>query len=167
MLKLYKNFYFEGHEVNQPFGKKDRSVPHGAEIQSGAPLVRAVMGKKTRTGTGRRTILQLSPPGPNRSATGAAREDGVASGSEGGRERDQYSKRINSSVLESDAQNMELDETILRQNTVWKTGLFSKLVGLHLQHLTIHNKNMTFVLLWYKLHCLVITYTLCGSGRTF
>ncbi|XP_077067101.1 formin-binding protein 4 [Siphateles boraxobius] len=37
------------------------------------------MGKKTRTGTGRRTILQLSPPGPNRSAT---REDGVASGSE-------------------------------------------------------------------------------------
>ncbi|XP_067293343.1 formin-binding protein 4 [Pseudorasbora parva] len=40
------------------------------------------MGKKTRTGTGRRTILQLSPPGPNRIATGAAREDGVASGSE-------------------------------------------------------------------------------------
>ncbi|XP_016423775.1 formin-binding protein 4-like [Sinocyclocheilus rhinocerous] len=40
------------------------------------------MGKKTRTGTGRRTILQLSPPGPTRSATGAAREDGVGSGSE-------------------------------------------------------------------------------------
>ncbi|KAL1247625.1 hypothetical protein QQF64_023001 [Cirrhinus molitorella] len=40
------------------------------------------MGKKTRTGTGRRTILQLSPPGPNRIATGAAREDGVGSGSE-------------------------------------------------------------------------------------
>ncbi|XP_073688039.1 formin-binding protein 4 [Garra rufa] len=40
------------------------------------------MGKKTRTGTGRRTILQLSPPGPNRSATGTAREDGVGSGSE-------------------------------------------------------------------------------------
>ncbi|XP_051979232.1 formin-binding protein 4-like isoform X1 [Xyrauchen texanus] len=38
------------------------------------------MGKKTRTG--RRTILQLSPPAPNRSATGAAREDGVGSGSE-------------------------------------------------------------------------------------
>uniref|UniRef100_A0A9J7YFC8 Formin binding protein 4 n=2 Tax=Cyprinus carpio TaxID=7962 RepID=A0A9J7YFC8_CYPCA len=42
------------------------------------------MGKKTRTGTGRRTILQLSPPGPTRSATGAAREDGVGSGSEEG-----------------------------------------------------------------------------------
>ncbi|XP_026094894.1 formin-binding protein 4-like [Carassius auratus] len=41
------------------------------------------MGKKTRTGTGRRTILQLSPPGPTRSAPGAAREDGVGSGSEG------------------------------------------------------------------------------------
>lgn len=40
------------------------------------------MGKKTRAGTGRRTILQLSPPGPNRSATGTAREDGAASGSE-------------------------------------------------------------------------------------
>ncbi|XP_051545383.1 formin-binding protein 4-like [Myxocyprinus asiaticus] len=40
------------------------------------------MGKKTRTGTGRRTILQLSPPRPNRNATGAAREDGVGSGSE-------------------------------------------------------------------------------------
>uniref|UniRef100_A0A672RQG5 Formin-binding protein 4-like n=1 Tax=Sinocyclocheilus grahami TaxID=75366 RepID=A0A672RQG5_SINGR len=40
------------------------------------------MGKKTRTGTGRRTILQLSPQGPTRTATGAAREDGVGSGSE-------------------------------------------------------------------------------------
>ncbi|XP_016145802.1 formin-binding protein 4-like [Sinocyclocheilus grahami] len=40
------------------------------------------MGKKTRAGTGRRTILQLSPPGPTRGATAAAREDGVGSGSE-------------------------------------------------------------------------------------
>lgn len=40
------------------------------------------MGKKTRGGTGRRTILQLSPPGPNRSATGATREEGLGSGSE-------------------------------------------------------------------------------------
>uniref|UniRef100_A0A8C1QBK3 Formin binding protein 4 n=1 Tax=Cyprinus carpio TaxID=7962 RepID=A0A8C1QBK3_CYPCA len=40
------------------------------------------MGKKTRAGTGRRTILQLSPPGPNRGATAAAREDGVGSGPE-------------------------------------------------------------------------------------
>ncbi|KAI4874960.1 hypothetical protein NFI96_032974 [Prochilodus magdalenae] len=39
------------------------------------------MGKKTRTGTGRRTILQLSPPGP-RSGTGAGREEALASGSE-------------------------------------------------------------------------------------
>ncbi|KTF95485.1 hypothetical protein cypCar_00023929 [Cyprinus carpio] len=42
------------------------------------------MGKKTRAGTGRRTILQLSPPGPNRGATAAAREDGVGSGPEEG-----------------------------------------------------------------------------------
>ncbi|XP_073724878.1 formin-binding protein 4 isoform X2 [Misgurnus anguillicaudatus] len=40
------------------------------------------MGKKTRGGTGRRTILQLSPPGPNRSATGGSREEGLGSGSE-------------------------------------------------------------------------------------
>ncbi|XP_036432065.1 formin-binding protein 4 isoform X2 [Colossoma macropomum] len=39
------------------------------------------MGKKTRTGTGRRTILQLSPPGP-RSGTGVGREEALASGSE-------------------------------------------------------------------------------------
>ncbi|KAF4081405.1 hypothetical protein AMELA_G00160950 [Ameiurus melas] len=40
------------------------------------------MGKKTRTGTGRRTILQLSPPGL-RSGTGAGRDEAVGSGSEG------------------------------------------------------------------------------------
>ncbi|XP_026874173.1 formin-binding protein 4 isoform X1 [Electrophorus electricus] len=40
------------------------------------------MGKKTRTGTGRRTILQLSPPGP-RSGTGVVRgEEALGSGSE-------------------------------------------------------------------------------------
>ncbi|XP_049330537.1 formin-binding protein 4 isoform X2 [Astyanax mexicanus] len=39
------------------------------------------MGKKTRTGTGRRTILQLSPPGP-RSGLGAGRDEGLGSGSE-------------------------------------------------------------------------------------
>ncbi|XP_030650198.1 formin-binding protein 4 isoform X2 [Chanos chanos] len=39
------------------------------------------MGKKSRPGTGRRTILQLSPPGP-RSGTGGTREEGVGSGSE-------------------------------------------------------------------------------------
>ncbi|KAK3558422.1 hypothetical protein QTP86_018020 [Hemibagrus guttatus] len=40
------------------------------------------MGKKSRTGTGRRTILQLSPSGL-RSSTGAGRDDSVGSGSEG------------------------------------------------------------------------------------
>lgn len=44
----------------------------------------AMMGKKTRTGTGRRTILQLSPPGL-RSGTGAGRDEAVGSGSEGGK----------------------------------------------------------------------------------
>lgn len=68
---------------------EERSVTRRTVIESGAPLLTAAMGKKTRTGTGRRTILQLSPPGPNRNATGAAREDGVGSGSEGGREKDQ------------------------------------------------------------------------------
>uniref|UniRef100_W5MGC1 Formin binding protein 4 n=1 Tax=Lepisosteus oculatus TaxID=7918 RepID=W5MGC1_LEPOC len=43
------------------------------------------MGKKTRTGTGRRTILQLSPPGPRGFPAGGAgcREEGAGSGSEG------------------------------------------------------------------------------------
>ncbi|KAI5627067.1 formin-binding protein 4, partial [Silurus asotus] len=45
------------------------------------------MGKKSRTGTGRRTILQLSPPGL-RSGTGASRDDAVESGSEGETETD-------------------------------------------------------------------------------
>ncbi|XP_015194186.2 formin-binding protein 4 [Lepisosteus oculatus] len=42
------------------------------------------MGKKTRTGTGRRTILQLSPPGPRGFPAGGAgcREEGAGSGSE-------------------------------------------------------------------------------------
>ncbi|XP_072527614.1 formin-binding protein 4 isoform X2 [Salminus brasiliensis] len=39
------------------------------------------MGKKTRTGTGRRTILQLSPPGP-RIGAGTGREEALGSGSE-------------------------------------------------------------------------------------
>ncbi len=89
-LTLREDFYFEGQEVHQPYGKQQpfSSVPRRAVIQSGAPILTVAMGKKTRAGTGRRTILQLSPPGPIRGATGAAREDGVGSGSEGGREKD-------------------------------------------------------------------------------
>ncbi|XP_066556798.1 formin-binding protein 4 isoform X2 [Amia ocellicauda] len=42
------------------------------------------MGKKTRTGTGRRTILQLSPPGPRSLSAGGnpCREEGPLSGSD-------------------------------------------------------------------------------------
>lgn len=148
-LKLYKNFYFEGQEVNQPFGKKDRSVPHGAEIESGAALLTTVMGKKTRTGTGRRTILQLSPPGPNRSATGAAREDGVASGSEGPADIIQIVYRVR--YTKHGARRNHF-----KTNTVLKTGLLANVCDIWLIIIKYDN---------CKIHCLIVT--LCGSVHCF
>lgn len=69
--------------VSQPWSLPPLSRPRFI-LCFAAPLPRSGlrgMGKKTRTGTGRRTILQLSPPGP-RSGTGAGREE-LGSGSEG------------------------------------------------------------------------------------
>lgn len=69
-----------------------------------------------------------------------------------------YSSRIQSKV-ESDnvnvTQNMEQDETILRETRLWKTGLFSKLRQLAyicvIWLTLIIIKHMIFVLVWYEL----------------
>nr|XP_023673097.1 formin-binding protein 4 isoform X1 [Paramormyrops kingsleyae] len=57
-------------------------VPAAFRLQR--PDLSEAMGKKTRTGTGRRTILQLSPPGPRSVIGGGAicREEALGSASE-------------------------------------------------------------------------------------